>query len=617
MITLMIIFGFGLTIFVHELGHFLMARRMGVRVEVFSIGFGPRLLTFAIDKQGTQWILSLLPLGGYVKMVGQEDMPGGGVDQTPPPDSYQAKKPWQRLLIVTAGVIMNAIFAYFLLVAAFTVGVPFPGNVVGGVMPGYPGEKAGFKQGDEILRAGGRGVETWEDFLVMAFLLDNEEPLRVDIIREGTPMSLSMQIPSIGGADDKSPLPDLGLFPRQVAIISRVNDKETLSKMGLESGEHILKFAIQGGNVYQTPSGIDRTVALHPGAECLLTVRNPKSGEIREVALTIPTQQVVDPGFKIKAVVEPVQGGPAKESGIEAGDMVLKMDDTPIQGWSDIHNFCLEIGSEAPVSILVNRRGEKKQFSLTPRYNLMEERYLIGVQLFRSDGEGKQIGRLSYVAPWLKKAFKGPREDDMLVRYGLNREDSFLNRLGGNSDKEIGKESYYAYHYRRDDIDKKCVISSASMEKLERGDFLKFSNDEKLIRYSFFTSMYKSIYRGYRELEEIYLSVLNLIQGDISLKLIGGPIRIFQVSHLVAEVRGWGYFILLFAKIGFSLAFFNILPIPILDGGHAAFIIYEMIRGRPAPPRFISLIHYIGFILMITLFLFVFYNDLHFLFLGF
>jgi regulator of sigma E protease len=152
-------------VFVHELGHYLIARFNGVRVQVFSIGFGPEL--FGInDRAGTRWKISALPLGGYVKMHGDADPTSSTIDLSarPDPDSFPAKSVWQRMAIVVAGPMANFVFAIMALALLFaTVGRPFTPAEVGEVQPDSPAAAAGLMPGDRIVAVGGDPLESFEE----------------------------------------------------------------------------------------------------------------------------------------------------------------------------------------------------------------------------------------------------------------------------------------------------------------------------------------------------------------------------------------------------------------------------------------------------------------------
>ncbi len=152
----------GLLIFVHELGHFLACKRLGVGVLKFSLGFGPTLLSRRIGE--TEYCIAAIPLGGYVKMIGQED---DGSEPDPilaaQPNSFSQKPLWARALIVVAGPLGNLVFAAFLLSLLFATGVPTLTSAVGGVSEGMPAAKAGIQKGDEIVAVDGTPISRWEE----------------------------------------------------------------------------------------------------------------------------------------------------------------------------------------------------------------------------------------------------------------------------------------------------------------------------------------------------------------------------------------------------------------------------------------------------------------------
>jgi regulator of sigma E protease len=151
-------------VFVHELGHYLLARLNGVRVQVFSIGFGPELFGIT-DRAGTRWKVSAVPLGGYVKMHGDADATSSTIDLTalPDPDSFPAKRVGQRMAIVAAGPLANFVFAMLALAMLFaTVGRPFTPAEVGEVQANSPAQAAGLIPGDRIVAVDGEPLESFE-----------------------------------------------------------------------------------------------------------------------------------------------------------------------------------------------------------------------------------------------------------------------------------------------------------------------------------------------------------------------------------------------------------------------------------------------------------------------
>lgn len=200
-------------VFVHEMGHYLIARRNGVRVETFSIGFGPEIFG-RTDKAGTRWKFSLVPLGGYVKMFGDVNaasMPDSAASDMPPEDravAFQFKRLRARTWIVAAGPLANFLFAIVLLAGLFgVVGQPFTPAVVGQVQPDSAAEAAGIQPGDRFVAIDGTTIERFEDVQRIVRLSPGEE-LTITVERDGERVRMTA-VPkptkledSIGGAQE-------------------------------------------------------------------------------------------------------------------------------------------------------------------------------------------------------------------------------------------------------------------------------------------------------------------------------------------------------------------------------------------------------------------------------
>ena len=281
------LFVLGVLVFIHELGHFLLARWNGVRVLTFSLGFGPKILK--MQRGDTEYCVSIIPLGGYVKMAGEnpEDQPTGRDDE------FLAKSKWQRFQILIAGPAMNIVLAVVLLAVVLMQGVDIPAYldqpaVVGVVQPGSPAEKSGLRPGDQITQFGTAGIVTWEH-LEMAVAARPEREVDVVVIRNGSEQRLQVrpdltkletrsgtrfEIGTIGVLPDVypsvlsfvpgKPAESSGLKPGDVIravdgerFVSREQVAEAISK---KPGDQPIAFAIRR-------DGVDQTITITPYRE--------------------------------------------------------------------------------------------------------------------------------------------------------------------------------------------------------------------------------------------------------------------------------------------------------------------------------------------------------------
>ena len=177
LITFLIVLS--ILVFVHELGHFAVARLIGVKVYVFSIGFGKKLITK--HYKGTDWTFSLIPLGGYVKMKGQEDINPNLVNNDP--DSYNTKTPFQRTLILLAGPAANFILAFFVYIMIGLLGNNHISATIGKVIENSPAQKAGLIANDKILKINDKDIKTWDD--LSGIIKESQGALKFYINRDG------------------------------------------------------------------------------------------------------------------------------------------------------------------------------------------------------------------------------------------------------------------------------------------------------------------------------------------------------------------------------------------------------------------------------------------------
>lgn len=179
------LFTLSLIILVHEWGHFVMARRIGVKVERFSFGFGPLLARWV--RGGTEYVLSLLPFGGYVKLAGESEDSRG----TPKPWEYRGRSVGERSRIVLAGPLINYLLGFILFFLVYLLGAPVTTTRIGQALPDYPAARAGLKSGDRIAAVNGREVTTWEE--MTRLIQAQTESVTLTVERDGSRFTQELQ----------------------------------------------------------------------------------------------------------------------------------------------------------------------------------------------------------------------------------------------------------------------------------------------------------------------------------------------------------------------------------------------------------------------------------------
>ena len=232
-------------VFFHELGHYLVARINGVRVEVFAVGFGPELIGID-DRRGTRWKICALPLGGYVKFYGDADVASTGPegDGPPPANSFYAKNVGQRSAIAVAGPFANlllaaVIFAVFFLV----VGQRYTPVEIGVVRAGSPAAVAGIRPGDRLVELNGSPVERFEE-LEFALLQNLGEPIALAVERGGARLAFAVEpeiVEVLDAFDRPQQVGDIGVRPFTAAAISQVVGGSPAERGGLQPGDSILR----------------------------------------------------------------------------------------------------------------------------------------------------------------------------------------------------------------------------------------------------------------------------------------------------------------------------------------------------------------------------------------
>lgn len=235
----------GPLIAIHEFGHYWVARKLGVKVLVYSIGFGPTLLKWQSKKSGIQYQLSALPLGGYVKMLDERE---GNVAEQDLPYAFNRQSPWKRIAIVAAGPLINLIFAIFLFWILFLPAQDQLNTRIGKVLPNTPAAQVDLKVGDKILEVDGQTTPTWEK-LNYALVNRVGETGQVSVLvdRAGTEKQVNLPIKDFLKDQSQSPLDALGFLPyRPVipAVVKELSADGAAIRQGMKEGDKIV--AING-----------------------------------------------------------------------------------------------------------------------------------------------------------------------------------------------------------------------------------------------------------------------------------------------------------------------------------------------------------------------------------
>ena len=273
------LFVLGVLIFVHELGHFLAARRLGVRVLTFSLGFGPKILK--TTRGDTEYCISAIPLGGYVKMAGESpDDPRSGA-----PDEFLSKTKWERFQVLIMGPVMNILLAVVVLAVVLAQGAEVPAYdeqppVLGAVRADSVAARAGLRPGDRILTVAGDDVADWKD-LAIAIGTRANRPVTITLDRAGRTESVEVK-PT---AEGRFEVGDIGVLPDVSPIAKEVQPGDPADKAGVKPGDVVV--AVNGERVI-FPEDLKKAIASRGGMPIDLDIR--RNGTPQRITLTPDTR---------------------------------------------------------------------------------------------------------------------------------------------------------------------------------------------------------------------------------------------------------------------------------------------------------------------------------------
>ena len=630
--SLLVVFGVGLVIFVHELGHYLAARAVGVRVEAFSIGFGKKI--WGYTKGPTEYKLCMIPLGGYVKMAGEDPTR----PTTGDPEEFGSKKVWQRILVIIAGVIMNMIFALIAFPIVFSIGVKFEVPVVGAVTPGLPAWQAGLQPDDRIVALDGNKVISFED--VVTEVAVSNGPMVFTIDRAGTTFDVTVVPEEKGGG-----FPVIGIKPPQRSefkidpALFETEDKsgielqraQALKAAGLTSDDVLI--GLNGIPARQIETGWMRELERHPTRPVVLTVRNGSG--LRSVTLPPVLEDREDSeSWRIGVyghrgdrwiVDRVVPDSPAEKLlGLRPKDRILAVNGTPIGPRTLVSEFDQAVGhgvdparvataipityNAPPTVTFLVKRGDAEE-TLTAQMPDLKTRARLLDTFTLTGPEGS----------WIEVQEGGPaqgaglRTGDQVTEIdgqAISNWDELRKAVAAADGKPVsvsvkrdGKPASFTVTPVRTPIQQNVVLKNV------RGVEGLANWESETVRVPFPESIKVGfVYTG-RKLKQVVKTLRSLVRGSVSAKHLGGPITIFRASYRYSKLgimRG----LLFLAVISINLAILNILPIPVLDGGWLVFLIIEKIKGSPVSERVMGICQWIGLALLLSLMLFVTWRDL-------
>ena len=251
------ILGVGFLIFVHELGHFLAAKRCGIRVDTFALGFQPtvfgyRMRFLAFTKGETEYVIGMIPFGGYVKMAGEELED----EKTGSSDEYASKSASERALVLVAGSAMNIIFAFIFFVVSFAIGVKFQTTEIGSVLKASPAWHAGVRPGDRIVQVDGREMADFMELNTTLALggLGRAIPVTIERPQAGSDEALDVELELRQAFDRAQGRPVAGVMPVTSRQIAAVDEGSVAANAGITAGDTIVQVAmIEGEKVTAIP----------------------------------------------------------------------------------------------------------------------------------------------------------------------------------------------------------------------------------------------------------------------------------------------------------------------------------------------------------------------------
>lgn len=667
------IIGLGIVIFVHELGHFLVAKACGVRCDKFYVGFdvpitlGPWTISALWKKKWgeTEYGIGTIPLGGYVKMLGQDDNPNNADDESAStmiesvdedgnktevvnPRSYTAKSVPQRMAIISAGVVFNLIFGVIFAAIAYNMGVPYIPAQISWVQPGSPAWEAGLNPGDEIVGLNSEGKVRKD--------LRFDKDMTLQIIMNGDDKAMPFVVKRTDGQQEVIDIvpkntykdaqrPTIGVAPMYTTkmviapkLMNMIFGSEVADQ--LKPGDNLTGI---NGEPIANFLDYQKYVANHPYDALKLKLErkiDKESEATEEVEVEIPTVPYRETGLVME--ISPIRGirsgSPAEKAGLKVGDKLLSLNGEPLGDGYTLTSRETKWAGET-IEVVIERDGKEETKSIeTVVPQGFSSEYLPGYEI------GLQTLGLTFdltttiadVLPDSSAAKAGLAAGDEILIVGFQGTNDAAKEVNG--EMKIGAEDVkvktdeiawqavqWTLQVAHPDtemvltVKKKdsgtpenvSVSSTPSKTDMLQSRYLRFDVVEK-IQYA--TSIGDSLYLGVREVGEGMNQVLvvlrKIFSGEMQISGLGGPGTILYVATAESS-RGISRLLTFLTLISANLAVVNFLPIPVLDGGHMMFLLYEGIRGKAMNEKWMLRLTYLGLAMVLTLMVTVIFLDIN------
>lgn len=541
---------------VHEFGHFLMAKYVGARVDVFSIGFGKAIWSRTFGE--TNYRLCWIPLGGYVKIYGQ-DPEEVAQDTNPNPDrSLSNKSLGGRILVFSGGPVFNFILASLIFAFLAFVGMYVLPATATRIVPNSAAWNAGLRSGDRILSINDKSVEKFDE--VAEVISENPgRDLAIKVSRRDNVLNLTVPIhktesytphgePVIAGSLD-----GLEAYGRS-SMVATTTETNT---WGLRSGDIIQK--INGTPIrswedveyfFETrlrelPDRLEFEVLR--GKETIKVVTPDLSWTKKRISPEWDSNRLMETVGLYSSelfVKATMPGAPADKAGIQPGDRLVSVNGQKVYSFESLRN-------------LIQKAGEARAATTQ---------------------KGQSANYENAVQLLIERQGKNMRVETSVV---------------ANKAKDPLGKTIITYTIG---IQSQAVMVEPSDRILER-------------TLNPFKAMALGLKETVVQTGTTLVGIKKLIVGEVSSKAIGGPIMIFKAAG-DSFSYGWRLFLKLMAIISIALGVFNLLPIPVLDGGHIVFAIVEAVRGQPISPEAVQKVMKVGISLLLLLMMFATYNDI-------